>query len=405
MDQQALSGMSVIDLTSTIAGPMCTKRLADFGADVIKIEPPGSGDGARNMGPFYHDEPHPEKSGLFLYLNTNKRGITLNLETRLGKEIFLDLVKKTDVVVESFKPGVMERLGLSYEQLAKVNPRLVMTSITNFGQTGPYRDYELTELMAFGMGGPMFHKGQPGREPVKYGGTPSLSHAGAVAAMATVVAYYGMCRHGAGDYIDVSIVDTQIGTMDGRVSALMQYQYTGKVGPRGTAIGVGPAGAGSGMFPCADGYVHFYGGTRVERQIKMMGNPPELMDPKFCDPETQGDPLVREEYEAYFLSWLMSHNKQEIFERGQEVGNVCAPMKTVDEVMEDPQAKMRDLFVFVDHPVTGKVKYPGRPFIMEETPWAMRRPAPLLGQHNADVYSELGYSKEDLVALRQSNII
>lgn len=406
MGEQALSGMNVIDLTDYISGPVCTKRLADYGADVIKVERPGTGDGARNMGPFYHDDPHLEKSGLFLYLNTNKRGITLDLTTRQGKEIFLELVKGADVVVESFTPGVMERLGLSYDDLEKVNPRLVMTSITPFGQIGPYREYEMTELMAFGMGGPMYHKGAADREPVKYGATPSLYHAGAVAAMATTVAYYGMSRHGTGDYIDVSIMDTQIGTMDGRASALIQYQYTGRINARGNpGAGPGPMGMGSGMFPCADGYVHFYGGLRLERQAKMMGDPPELSDPKFYDPEKQRDPLVKEEYEAYFLPWLMNRTKQEIFELGQAAANVCAPMKTIDEVLVDPQVKFREFFVEVDHPVTGKVDYPGRPFIMGETPWELRRPAPLLGQHNAEVYSELGYSKEDLVVLRESRTI
>ena len=170
-------------------------------------------------------------------------------------------------------------------------------------------------------------------------------------------------------------------------------------------MGVGPAGTGSGMFPCADGYVHFYGGLRLERQTRMMGDPPELADPKFYNPETQGDPLVREEYEAYFLSWLVNHTKQEIFELGQEATNVCAPMNTIDEVLVDPQASVRGLFVEVDHPMTGTVKYPGRPFIMEETPWVLRRPAPLLGQHNAEVLEELGYGPEELVTLRQSGII
>ncbi|MBI4311498.1 MAG: CoA transferase [Chloroflexi bacterium] len=405
MGEQALSGMRVIDLTHYLAGPMCTKRLADYGADVIKVERPGTGDGARSLGPFYHDDPHPEKSGLFLYLNTNKRGITLNLKAALGKEIFLELARKADVVVESFKPGVMKRLGLSYDELRQVNPRLVMTSVSNFGQSGPYRDYELTELMTFGMGGPMQHKGHHDREPVKYGGRPSVYHAGAVAAMATVVGYYGMVRHGTGDYIDMSIVDTQIGSMDGRVAALLQYQFTGQNGHRGSVIGVGPAGAGSGMFPCADGYVHFYGGTRLDRQIKMMGNPPELRDPKFYNPETQADPSVQEEYEAYFLGWLMNHTKKEIFELGQEAANVCAPMYTTDEVLEDAHVKMRGVFVPVEHPMTGKVTYPGRPFVMEKTPWVVLRPAPLLGQHNAEVYSELGYSAQDMVALRQDHII
>lgn len=404
MTEQALSGMKVLDLSNYITGPVCTKRLADYGADVIKIEHPTTGDGARKVGPFFHDEPHLEKSGLFLYLNTNKRGITLDIETQQGKALFNELVEQADVVVENSTPGTMEDLGLSYEDLIKVNPRLVMTSITPFGQVGPYRKYEITELMAFGMGGPMYHRGARDREPLKYGATPSLYHAGAVAAMATAVAYYGMSRHGTGDYVDVAVMDTQLATMDGRVSALIQYQYTGRVSPRGPGL-VNAAGTGSGMFPCADGYVHFYGGLRLERQTRMMGNPPELMDPKFYDPETQGDPAVREEYEAYFLAWLMDHTKQEIFEMGQAAANVCAPMNNVGEVLEDPQVKFRDFFVEIDHPATGKVKYPGRPFVMEETPWTLRRPAPLLGQHNAEVYLDLGYSKEDLVSLRQSHVI
>ena len=195
MTEQALSGMKVLDLSNYITGPVCTKRLADYGADVIKIEHPTTGDGARKVGPFFHDEPHLEKSGLFLYLNTNKRGITLDIETQQGKALFRELVEQADVVVENSTPGTMDDLGLSYEDLIKVNPRLVMTSITPFGQVGPYRKYEITELMAFGMGGPMYHRGARDREPLKYGATPSLYHAGAVAAMVTAVAYYGMNHH------------------------------------------------------------------------------------------------------------------------------------------------------------------------------------------------------------------
>lgn len=404
MVEQALSGMRVIDLTDSIVGPTCTKRLADYGADVIKVERPGTGDEARSMGPFYHDEPHLEKSGMFLYLNTNKRGITLDLNSKLGREILVELVKKADVVVESFKPGVMDSLGLSYDDLTVVNPNLVMTSISSFGQTGPYRDYEITELMALGMGGYMHTKGRADREPVKYGATTSLYYAGAVAAMATMVAYYGMRRHGTGEYIDISIMETMAGSVDGRLGALLGYQYTGRATTR--AASVGGSQIASGMFPCADGFVYFSaGGPRLERVTEMMGNPAELKDPKFYDPVSQRDAAVKVEYEAFFLAWLMGHTKQEVFELGQATGNICSAMYTIGEVLEDPQVKVRDLFVEIDHPVTGKVTYPGRPFVMEETPWALQRPAPLLGQHNAEVYSELGYSNEDLVTLRGSHVI
>ena len=161
--EQPLSDVRVLDLTWYITGPYCTKLLADYGADVIKVEPPGGGDPARRLGPFLNDDPHPEKSGLFLHLNTNKRGITLNIECETGKRIFKELVKKADILVESFPPRVMPSLGLGYETLEKINPMLVMTSITDFGQTGPYRDFKGSELIYQGLGGPMYTTGTPDR--------------------------------------------------------------------------------------------------------------------------------------------------------------------------------------------------------------------------------------------------
>ena len=153
MKQKALDGVKVLDLTHHIAGPYCTKLMADYGAEVIKIERPGLGDGARQMGPFYKNDPHPEKSGFFLYLNTNKKGITLNLKSTTGINIFKDLVREADIVVENFRPGVMARLGIGYDSLSEINPELVMTSISNFGQSGPYRDFNSTEIVADAMGG------------------------------------------------------------------------------------------------------------------------------------------------------------------------------------------------------------------------------------------------------------
>ena len=403
MANQALSDMKVIDLTQYIAGPACTKLLADYGADVIKIERLGVGDGTRRIGPFYHDEPHPEKSGLFLCLNTNKRGITLNLKSNLGKEIFSKLVKTADVVVENFRPGVMDSLGFSYEALEQINPNLVVTSISNFGQTGPYRDYKLSELMALGMGGRMYALGDPDREPLKYGLTVSIYHAGAVAASATMFGFYGSRYQGVGQHIDVSIVETQAGSADGRINNLVRYQYSGSITPRGSILG---AQYPQGTYPCIDGYFRIAsGGPRFARTVEMMGNPPELMDPKWYTPQAPGDAKLKEEFEAYFLAFTLQHTKAELFEMGQGAGNICAPLYTVDEVYEDPHFNNRGFFTEVDHPMTGPLKYPGRPFVMEKTPWQVRRPAPLLGQHNSEVYSELGYSKEDLVIMRQGGII
>ena len=162
MMEEALAGIKVIDLTHYIAGPYCTRLLGGFGANVTKIEKPGEGDPARRMGPFLNDEPGPEKSGLFLYLNSNKKGITLNLKSNTGVKIFKELVKDADIVVENFSPGVMARLGLDYQTLEKTNPRLVMTSISNFGQTGPYRDYKSAHITAWGMRGGRYTDGEPG---------------------------------------------------------------------------------------------------------------------------------------------------------------------------------------------------------------------------------------------------
>ncbi len=403
MADQALSDMRVVDLTRYIAGPVCTKMLADYGADVIKIEQPGTGDGARNMGPFYHDEPHPEKSGLFLYLNNNKRGITLNLKSKLGKEILRELVKKADVLVENFKPGVMERLGLGYEELEKLNPSLVMTSISNFGQTGPYRDYKITELIAVGTGGPMHSTGVAEREPLKYAESVSIYHSGMFSAMSTMLAFYGSRYGGVGQRIDISIMETQAISVNHRAYGLTMYRYNGRSTPRGTRLG---AAYPTGVFPCANGYIVIAAtGARFSRAVKMMGNPPELMDPKWYTRTAPNDPALKEEFDAMFLGWCMDHTKQEIFELGQEAGTIVAPTNTIDETFKDPQFNDRGVFAEVEHPVIGKVKFAGRPFIMAETPWAIRRPAPLLGQHNSEVYSELGYTKGDMVMLRETGVI
>src|SRR3990170_1796852 len=180
----ALDGITVLDLGTDIPGPYCAKMLADYGAEVIKIEDPAGGDPARRAGPFPGDIPHLEKSGLFLHLNTNKRSITLNLKSATGRRIFLELVRDADVVVESFRPGVMASFGLDYPALKEVNPRLVMASISNFGQVGPYRDFKASELVLSGMGKDQYHNGIDGRQPLKLGGNAALHQAGYLAALA-----------------------------------------------------------------------------------------------------------------------------------------------------------------------------------------------------------------------------
>ncbi len=211
MSEQALSHLKVLELCNFVCGPYCTKLLADLGAEVIKVEPPGVGDESRRRGPFLNDIPHPERSGLFLYLNTNKSGITLDIKTTKGRGILKELIKKTDILVEDNPPKVMKELGLTYHELKKINPRLVMTSITPFGQTGPYRDYKAHEMNLYHAGGEGYllpiQSPDLTREPVKAGGLVGDCICGLSSAIATLAAAYNMKETGVGQHIDVSKQD------------------------------------------------------------------------------------------------------------------------------------------------------------------------------------------------------
>ncbi|MFQ5873166.1 MAG: CaiB/BaiF CoA transferase family protein [Dehalococcoidia bacterium] len=403
MLDQALEGIRVLDLTHHIAGPWCTKLLADYGADVIKVERPWGGDPARDLGPFHQDDPHHERSGLFLHLNTNKRSVTLNLKVPSGQVILKELVKEADILVESFSPRVMPSLGLNYAVLSEINSKLVMTSISNFGQTGPYRDYKASELVLFGMGGEMHSIGIEGREPLKEGGNVVQYEAGAVAADTSLAALLASERDGVGEHIDISIMETQLGGVDRRHAVLLAYQYAGMLSLQQVGWG---AGFASGTFPCKDGYVEIAGGGPLfPRVIKMLGEPEFLQDPKWTAPGASADPQLREEFDPFFLSWLLERTKRQVWEAGQKARVLCGPLYTTEDLLSDPHFSARDFWTEVEHPFTGAIRYPGAPFRMSETPRQARRPAPLLGEHNEEVYGHIGYSRDDLVRLRERGVI
>lgn len=403
MSEGALLDVKVIDLTWYIAGPYCTKLLADYGADVVKIEKPGGGDPSRSMRPFFEDDPHPEKSGPFLFLNTNKRGITLNLKTSIGKKIFKELIRDADLLVESFRPRVMPRLGLSYEVLQQINPRLVMTSISTFGQTGPYRDFQSSELVLNAMGRDMFSVGLPESYPLKHGNNCQQFLGGSYAAVAAMGALIGARTQGIGQQIDVSMVESLAGGAEWRSSTILAYQYAGETQDRELAFGqmVLP----SGTYPCKDSFIRIYMLPQwFPAFAKLVGRPDLIEDPRF-----QGfglfDMSNKGEMEAIFINWLMEHDKQEAMELGQALGIGISAVNTTKDVFEDQHLMERDYWVEIVHPGTGKLRYPGPPFRMLQSPSQVRRPAPLLGQHNAEVYGQLGYSKGDLVMLRQMGAI
>ena len=403
--KQPLSDVRIVDLTHYVAGPNCTRMLAAFGADVIKIERPDGGDPARRLGPFHRDHTHPEKSALFHHLNGNKKGVTLNLKSSKGVGIFKELVKDADILVESFRPGVMEKLGLSSEVLRDINPRLITTSISNFGQTGPYRDFKASELVLFGLGGPLQVTGLPERQPVKIGGRIVQYQAGVLAALLTMIAFYRPGANQRGGHIDVSIMESQSGTFDRWMPMLTAYAYTGHRFPRLPSA----ATWGGGIYPCRDGYVNILNPSnpaRLNRLLDMIGRPDLKGDPRFSTLEQRFKPENMEVLQACFLEWVLSHNMDEILSESQSRKVMSGPIYTTAHLQEDIHFKFRRPWITVEHPYTGPVTHPGRPVVMSRTPWTITEPAPLLGQHNREIYcGRLGYSRKELARLRQLGVI
>jgi len=396
LPDQALSGLLVLDLSEDISGPYCAKLLADYGAEVIKIEVPGWGDSSRRRGPFPGDQPHQERSGLFLFLNTNKKGITLNIKSGSGVEIFKRLVEGADIVVENFRPGVMAGLGLDYEALVEVKPSLIMTSISYFGQRGPYRDYQGSDIVAQAMGGWMQLTGDPALEPLKLPGSQAEFQAGLNAAVATLCAVYLRDQSGEGQQIDVSLQEAVASILE---SAVAMYSYSRFVRRRmGSRHHLQ---CPSRAMPCKDGWIHVQAGANWDHFATFLETP-ELMQPRLAS-------ILRyryaDEVEGLIQPWLESREAGEIFSSAQEWRIPFAMVLGIDELMEDRQYKARGFFQEMGHPVAGRFTYPGAPFRMSETPWQGRR-APLLGEHNEEIYCEgLGFSKGDLARLRENGVI
>lgn len=406
MELQALSDLRIVELGHLVSGPYCAKLLADLGAEVIKIEEPGVGDEARTRAPFLHDDAHPERSGLFLYLNTNKLGVTLNLKSKTGKEVFRKLLTEADILVENNPPSVMKELGLQYESLKETNPRLIMTSITPFGQSGPYQDYKATELISFNIGGLGFATpgivDNPDEEPpLKGGGYMADFIAATTAAVATMCAVFARKVTDQGVHVDVS--EQEAVSSFSRVP-ITEYLYTQQT--RSRALSASPYRSYAGMLPCRDGYVNLapFQDAHWDGLVGLMGNPEWAQDERFKDA------LSRRQYateiRAHLEEWTKTQNKEDLAEAAQKLGFPGSPIYAVDEAVNLDQLAARDYLVEIDRAETGVLRYPGFPYKMSETPGQVARPAPLLGQHNEDVYcGRLGYSRQELVKLRETGMI
>jgi crotonobetainyl-CoA:carnitine CoA-transferase CaiB-like acyl-CoA transferase len=396
--QGVLEGVRVLDLGSQVAGPFCARLLADYGAHVIKVEPPGVGDEARRMGPFVGDDPHPEKSIPFLYLNTNKRGITLDVATETGKEILAALLRRADVLVENFPPAEAAALGLDYPTLYQINPSLVATSITSFGQTGPYRDFAATDIVTCALSGLMYHSGDSDREPLRNALNQSHYVAGANGAAATLVALFQRLTTGVGQQVDVSVMECLATHL---VQAVPYYSFMGAIKGRRPVSGSGFEE----LMPARDGYVvPSVQGSQPWPVVADVIGLEELHDDRFAT--GAGRIQHGEELKQLLIKGLAQWDRHPLFRASGERRLVFGMAQDAGDLFDCPHLRERGFFVEVDHPVAGKAEYPGMGARLSEAGFRMRCPAPLLGQHNAQVLcDELGYTAEDLVRLRELGVI
>jgi benzylsuccinate CoA-transferase BbsE subunit len=400
MTEGALSDLRVIELAQGIAGPYCGKLFADLGAEVIKIEPP-AGDRSRRLGPFPHDEPHAEKSGLYLHVNTGKKSVTLDTSVASGRAILKKLLAKADVLIED------EASRFDDARSAEL-PDLVRVSITPFGSSGPYKDYRGNSLTAMAMSTIMYNTGEPDREPLTTGGTPADYIAGIHGWIGALAALAYRTREGRGQHVDVSLAEAAACTDE--YNAAM-YGFQGAIRRRYYSRHI--FGYPYDILPCRDGYVvvipgatgfpqrGMVAGGSVSPMALLMENP-DLDQTEFFQ-SGQARMVRWQEFDEVLLPWLREHDAQEIVLTAQALRMPFAPVPSVKDLLEDPHLAERGFFQRIDHPEAGELPYAGPPFRMTETPPQIER-APLLGEHNASVLSELGYSKEDQEILRERDI-
>ena len=401
MAEQLLSGLKVVECGNLVSAASMAKLFADFGAEVIKVEEP-AGDLARKRGPFPGDTPHPEKSGLFLYLNTNKLGVTLNLREPRGHALLQSLCAQADILVHNYRPTEMAGLGLDFERLHKVNPGLIMTTISCFGLTGPYRDYNAYELTGTNAGGWAFlspgASDHPELPPLKAFGHQADFQGGVHAAVATLGAYYHKCLTGEGQQVDVSIQEC--------IAAISEMNFTHYTYGKRETSRLGRRT----IFPwcmldCQDGKIFVINveEDQWQRLVELMGNPEWASLEIFKDRVARG-----QNYDALFpflQEWAANWKVADLYRAGQERRICFAPVNAMADLFASAHLKAREFFTQVSHQVAGTLTYPGAPFKVSEAGWAIHRPAPLLGQHNAEVYGKLGLSRAELESLRQQGII
>lgn len=394
-----LAGVRVLDLTSGVSGPWCTKLLADYGADVIKIEPPGIGDESRGHGRFPGGVPHREKSALFLCLNTSKRSITLDVATPTGRAIALRLAAQCDAVVTDYRPGEAQRLRLTHDDFAAVNPRIVTTSVTAFGQSGPFADWLATNLTSYAAGGQHYLTGDADREPLQNGGYQALYQAGTWAFGATLAALWNAREAGIGQQAEIAGQEVMAAILE---IYLPDYAY--RKSEALTLRRGNFASATVGIYPAIDGYIGIHTMPKNWPQlVQAMDAEWMATDERFVDNRARlhnDDDLM-----AQMFIFASGVTRKEAYERGGRFRAPISTVNTVADLLESEHLNARNFFVEIEHPTAGTLRYPVPGARMPTTPPELR-PAPLLGQHNTEIYDDLlGLAPHDLTRLSAAGVI
>ena len=413
-----LGGVQVLEVGGEI-GAWCGKLLGDVGADVIKVEPP-TGDPTRGYEPFYENEPGPDRSLFFWHYNTSKRSVTLDLERDMGREVFRRLAARADVVVDSYSPGYLDSLGIGYETIAKESPGVVMASVTPFGQSGPYSDYQSTDLTALAFGGPVWSCGYDDHSipPVRGGGNQAYHTVCHFAVMGVMTALIHRQFTGVGQYIDANMHAAANVTTEG---ASINWLVAGDTVQRQTGRHAAVVPTSDGQVLCRDGrYVNVGIGARTEEQwihlltwleeeglIEDLG---EYLAYPSREAMRRGDRDAREQQQRVAVALRELARKTDadaLFKRAQALGFQWGIVNAPEDVLEDPHFRARGFPVEVEHPELGKsFVYAGAPYQLPKSPWAICRRPPLLGEHNREVYvGELGMSEDELEDLQSNDIV
>lgn len=401
-DHMALENLTVLDLTRVLAGPFCTMMLADMGANVIKIEVPTGGDDTRTYPPFREKNLNGQRESLyFANINRNKKGVTLNLKAPEGKAIFKELVKKADIVVENYRPGVMDKLGLGYDVLKEINPRLIYAAVSGFGYYGPYHLRPGYDILAQAMGGMMAITGPRGGEPTRAGSALGDMLGGLHVTIGILAAVNARTITGKGQRVDVSLMDSMIAATE---NTALKYLESGQIPPRmgNRYAAVSPYDA----FKVKDGVIIIAAGNQKLYEklcTEVLHRPDMITDPRFVDMtgRLENQDAIQEVIEDTLKDYTMEEATQLVLSKGIPAG----PILNIKQILEDPHVKEREMFVEMDHPTLGRITVNGCAIKLMDTKPSVRTPAPQLGQDNKAIYEGLlGMSEEEFAALHEKAV-